>query len=389
MTAMSGPDSLTLRPPPNRRTLRERWRRRPPGIGFWMGAGLLGLYLVAALSALVVFRGSLDRLPETGAWVPPFSPIGPSWAHPFGIIPGFGTDLFRAVWQATPWDLAIVASILAIDVALGLFLGAIAGLNEGGLVDAIVTFVGDSVGSIPAFLLAIVVLIGLAAAAPTEVGLPSFVVVFGVILWPTMARTVRERARLVGHETFVEAARASGAPFRRLLVRHIVPNSVGPVLAQIPLDVAPIFFVLAVIPWFVNCQAPSASGTGPARFPSSSLTFRASGLCLPSPSLNGATCSASGRARDSASRAASTTGGCTCFRSSPSWASGSGSGSFATGSSGGTGSTADRSKRVRWALLDRARLPPGPVPRFRPDRDVPDGPPVLASGSVSVSSSPT
>jgi ABC-type dipeptide/oligopeptide/nickel transport system permease subunit len=228
-----------------------------------VGAGLLGIYVVAALSALVVFRASLGTLPENSAWVPPYVQVGPSWAHPFGVIPGFGTDLFRALWQATPWDLAIVASILAIDVVLGFFLGAIAGLNEGGLVDAVVTFVGDSVGSIPAFLLAIIVLIGLAAAWPTEVGLPSFVVILGVILWPTMARTVRERARLVGHETFVEAARASGASFRRLLVRHILPNSVGPVLAQIPLDVAPIFFVLAVIPWFVNCQAPSASGSSP------------------------------------------------------------------------------------------------------------------------------
>jgi ABC-type dipeptide/oligopeptide/nickel transport system permease subunit len=221
----------------------------------------------AALSALIVFHGSLDRLTENSAWVPPFSPIGPSWAHPFGIMPGFGTDLFRALWQATPWDLAIVTSILAIDICLGLFLGAIAGLNEGGILDAVITFVGDSVGSIPTFFLAVVVLIGIATLAPEDVGLPAFVVVFGIILWPTMARTVRERARLVGHETFVEAARASGASFRRLLVRHVLPNSVGPALAQVPLDVAPIFFVLAIIPWFVNCQAPAVPGAGSAPLP--------------------------------------------------------------------------------------------------------------------------
>jgi ABC-type dipeptide/oligopeptide/nickel transport system permease subunit len=169
-------------------------------------------------------------------------------------MPGFGTDLFRAIWQATPWDLAIVACILAIDVFLGLFLGALAGLYEGGLIDALVTFVGDSVGSIPPYLLLIVVFVGLASGAPGAVGLPAFVVLFGFILWPTMARTVRERARIIAQERYVDAARASGATARHVLVRHILPNSIGPVLAQIPIDVAPVFFVLSVFPWFANCE---------------------------------------------------------------------------------------------------------------------------------------
>jgi ABC-type dipeptide/oligopeptide/nickel transport system permease subunit len=237
-------------------TLRDRWFRRPPSLGLYVGAGLLGVYLAAALSALVVFRGSLGQLSANPAWVPPFNPIGPSWAHPFGILPGFGTDLLQAVWQATPWDLAIVASILAIDALLGLLLGGIAGFYEGGLLDGVVTFVCDSLGSIPSFFLVVVAFAGLATVAPGNVGLPVFVGLFGVILWPTMARTVRERARAVAHEPFVEASRAAGASSPHLLLRHILPNSVGPVLAQLPLDVAPIFFVLSVFPWFYNCAGP-------------------------------------------------------------------------------------------------------------------------------------
>jgi ABC-type dipeptide/oligopeptide/nickel transport system permease subunit len=217
---------------------------------------MLVVYVIAALSALVVFRGSLDHLPENLTWVPLENPVGPSVAHPFGIMAGFGTDLFDAIWKATPWDLGIVASILAIDVFLGFFLGAIAGLDEGGPVDAVVTFTGDSLASIPTFLLAVVVFAGLFIVAPSAVGLPVFVVVFGIILWPTMARTVRERARIIAHQPYVEAARASGASFPRLLVRHVMPNSVGPVLAQVPLDVAPIFFVLSAFPWFWDCQYP-------------------------------------------------------------------------------------------------------------------------------------
>ncbi|MGD1099200.1 MAG: ABC transporter permease subunit [Thermoplasmata archaeon] len=239
-----------------RPSVRERWARRPPGLSFLVGVGMLAVYLVAALSALVVFRSSLDQLPSTVAWVPLENPIGPSAVHPFGVMAGFGTDLFRAVWQATPWDLGIVAGILGIDVFLGFFLGAIAGLDEGGLVDALITFVGDSLGSIPTFVLAVVVFAGLLTVAPQTVGLPVFVAVFGIILWPTMARTVRERARIIAHQPYVEGARASGASSLRILVRHVMPNSLGPVLAQIPLDVAPVFFVLSAFPWYYNCQLP-------------------------------------------------------------------------------------------------------------------------------------
>ncbi len=239
-----------------RPSLRERLARRPPSLGFLVGAAMLAGYLIAALSALAVFRTSLDQLPQNLAWVPLENPVGPSAVHPFGIMAGFGTDLFDAIWRATPWDLGLVASILVIDVFLGFFLGAIAGLDEGGLVDGLVTFVGDSLGSIPAFILAVVVLMGVLTVAPSAVGFPLFVVVFGVILWPTMARTVRERARVIAHLPYIDAVRASGASFSRILVRHVMPNAVGPVLAQVPLDVVPIFFVLSAFPWFWDCQYP-------------------------------------------------------------------------------------------------------------------------------------
>jgi len=243
--------------------LRERWARRPPNLGFLVGAGMLLVYLVAGVSALFVFRGSLDTLPANAAWMNSATVIGPSQAHPFGVMPGFGTDLFDALWRAAPWDLGIVTSILAIDVFLGFFLGAIAGLNEGGLADAFITFVCDSLGTIPTFVLASITFAGLLAVAPGSVGLPVFVAVFGVILWPTMARTVRERARIVAHERYTDSARASGASFSRILLRHIMPNSVGPVLAQLPLDLAPIFFVLAAFPWYYNCQLPGGHPTPP------------------------------------------------------------------------------------------------------------------------------
>jgi len=246
-------------PPPERPTLRERWARRPLGAGLWAGLGILGAYLAVALSALVVFRNSLYQVPIDPSWIPPFNIIGPSPAHPFGVLPGLGTDLSRALWQATPWDLAIVAGILTIDAGLGWTLGALAGMDEGGVLDSVVTFLGDTLGAIPSFFLVVVLFAGLATVAPNSTGLPVFVLLFGFVLWPTIARTTREKARMVAREPYLESARASGAGRPYLYFRHILPNSISPLLAQLPIDVAPIFFVLVIFPWFWDCSGPGGS----------------------------------------------------------------------------------------------------------------------------------
>jgi peptide/nickel transport system permease protein len=238
---------------------RERLARRPLGKALWAGLLLLALYVAVAISAMVEFRTSMGFLSTNLDWVPPppfFAPVrGPSLAHPFGVLPGIGTDLFRAVWQATPWDLAIVAGILGFDAVLGWMLGALAGLNEGGPLDAAITFVGDTFGAIPSFFLVIALYAGLATVNPGQLGLPVFVVLFGLVIWPTTARTTRERARIVARQPYLEASRASGAGTRYLYFRHVLPNSVSPLLAQLPVDFAPIFFVLSVFPWFWNCAS--------------------------------------------------------------------------------------------------------------------------------------
>jgi ABC-type dipeptide/oligopeptide/nickel transport system permease subunit len=255
-------ESFPLRPP----TWRQRLKRRPLGARTWAGIILLGAYAGVAVSALVAFWGSLDQVPYELTWIapPPYfrAAIGPSLAHPYGILPGLGVDLFRAVWQATPWDLAIVGAILVFDVALGWTLGALAGMNEGGLADGLVRFVGDTLGAVPSFFWVVALLAGFAVVSPGSLNLTVFVVVFGLVIWPTTARTTRERARVVAREPFLESARASGASPTYLYFRHVLPNSTAPLLAQIPIDVAPIFFVLTIFPWFWDCAGPGINHAG-------------------------------------------------------------------------------------------------------------------------------
>jgi peptide/nickel transport system permease protein len=252
---------------PKRPSLRQRLARRPLGTETWAGLVVLGFYAAVAVSAVIVFGSSLDSAPTNEFWVPPppffRATLGPSLAHPFGVLPGLGTDLFQAVWKATPYDLAIVAGILLFDVALGWTLGALAGMTEGSVLDAVIRFVGDTFGAVPSFFWVIAVLAGLASLAPGALNLTVFVFVFGFVIWPTTARTTRERARSVAREPFLESARASGASSTYLYFRHILPNSTAPLLAQIPIDIAPIFFVLTAFPWFWDC-ALSTNHSGAA-----------------------------------------------------------------------------------------------------------------------------
>jgi ABC-type dipeptide/oligopeptide/nickel transport system permease subunit len=256
--AVGAPTGGPSRPPaPKQLSFRQRLKRRPLGAETWAGLILLGVYAGVAVSAIFVFGSSLDQLPINDSWVgpPPFfrATLGPSQAHPFGVLPGLGTDLFQAVWKATPYDLAIVAAILLFDVALGWTLGSLAGMTEGSLLDSVIRFVGDSFAAVPSFFWVVAILAGLATVAPGALNLTVFVIVFGFVIWPTTARTTRERARVVAREPFLESARASGASRRYIYFRHVLPNSTGPLLAQLPIDIAPIFFVLTVLPWFWDC----------------------------------------------------------------------------------------------------------------------------------------
>lgn len=253
-----GAPASSGRPP----TWRERYARRPFGVELWTGIGLLTVYVAVALSALVVFWGHLDTLSENPAWVPGWIVIGPSWTYPFGVLSGFGVNLFDALWQATPWDVALVLSILAIDATLGVVLGGIAGYFEGGWPDTVLTFLCDSLGSIPGVFLVIIVYLGITTFDPAAMGLVLFVLIFGLLLWPTTARTVRERVRTMAKLPFVESARASGVSRPRILFRHLLPNSLGPVFAQLPVDVAAIFFVLTFFPWFFTCGGPFPPSNG-------------------------------------------------------------------------------------------------------------------------------
>ena len=216
-----------------------------------VGSTILLFYVVVALVALQQDFGHLGSLTLDPVLATNPFPPGPSAAHPFGEMSGIGVDEFRALLQATPWDLAMFGGILCIGPVVGAVLGAYAGLRAG-LVRETVSSVSDLVVAVPPFFLVWVVVLNLDLVVPPSDFVLIFIVIFaGTLTWGH-ARAVLSAARIISGQPFVEAARANGASDTRVLLRHVLPNSFSAVLAQVPVDVFSIVFLLTAFP-FVGC----------------------------------------------------------------------------------------------------------------------------------------
>jgi peptide/nickel transport system permease protein len=235
---------------------------------------LAGLALLSAFAGIAVFETltvpSLATIPSNPRWfLAVVNPPGPSPAHPFGVLTGpVAADLLAALLQATPWDLLFLGTILGGAFAIGTAIGVWAGY-AGGFADAALTALTDLMLAVPPFFLVIIFYLGVLGLVPATQDLDWFVGFFVLVLVPYYARPVRARAERVSREPYVEAARAAGARDAHILRRHILPNSLFPVFAQVPVDLYNVFFVLTVFP-FLACQ-PSRNFQDisplPANFP--------------------------------------------------------------------------------------------------------------------------
>ncbi|MCI4320093.1 MAG: ABC transporter permease subunit [Thermoplasmata archaeon] len=235
-----------------------RWSRIARQPSLLAGAGILLVFGGIAVYALLRYGSSIAIVPSSIALAQSLNPPGPSPRHPLGVINGIGIDLASSLVRATPFDLALIGGIILLALSAGVLLGAYGGFHGGG-VDWLITSAGDVVVGVPPFFLVLVLWIGLHLLVNISQYLLLFGLCFAAVLWPYYARPVRARAQQVAREAYVEASRASGAPDRRLVLHHIIPNSFYPVLAQVPIDVYNVFFVLTVFE-FIGCFGNGQAG---------------------------------------------------------------------------------------------------------------------------------
>jgi len=166
---------------------------------------------------------------------------GPSAGHPFGTD-DLGQDLFARMLYGGRISLAVGLAAMAMAILVGVTIGAVAGISRGP-VDAALMWLTDLFLSLPQLPLLLVMIYlfrdSLKGMFGVEVG--TFILIVAVIggfRWMPVARLVRAQFFSLREKEFVEAARALGASVPRQVVRHILPNSLGPVIVAGTIDVA-------------------------------------------------------------------------------------------------------------------------------------------------------
>ncbi len=221
----------------------RRFRRFKPAVA--------GLVMIAFIALLAIFA----------PLVSPYDPYdintatrgdAPSLAHPFGIDE-VGRDMLSRTIYGSRIAMLVGLSATGISLVIGVLVGASAGYF-GGFVDAILSRIVDALIAFPL----LVLLIAMAAALGPS--LRNVIIIIGVTVWGQYARVVRAEVLSLREREFVTAARTVGATDGRIIIRHIIPNVLGPIIVLASLSVAGIILLEAALSFLgLGVQPPTPS----------------------------------------------------------------------------------------------------------------------------------
>jgi oligopeptide transport system permease protein len=178
--------------------------------------------------------------------------VGPNATHWFGTDM-LGRDLFtRTLWGARiSLSVGIVSAI--INFVIGVIYGGISGYY-GGFIDMIMMRIVDILWSVPVVLYVILLMVVLGS------GLINVYIALGISYWVVMARIVRGQVLSLKQQEFVLAARALGAKDFRIIIRHLVPNCMGPIIVMLTMSIPTAIFTEAFLSFIgLGVSAPMAS----------------------------------------------------------------------------------------------------------------------------------
>jgi peptide/nickel transport system permease protein len=239
--------TVAVEPPPDGavRAVLRVLARRP--------AAMFGAVVLLAIATLAIFA----------PWLAPYDPLATSWAavrKAPSAAHWFGTDevgrdvLARVIWGARA-SLAAGVIAVAIAVGVGVPIGMVAGY-VGGWIDSVIGRLTDAMLAVPFLILAI------ALAAFLGPSLGNAMIAIGVTATPIFVRLARGQVLAARAEDWVEAARAVGNPPARILLRHILPNILPPVMVQATLAIASAIIAEASLSFLGLGQQPPAPSWG-------------------------------------------------------------------------------------------------------------------------------
>jgi len=214
LDALAGDRTMADRPA-SRRSLRHVLRHNRTLVA---GSVLILMVVLIAVIVPLLDAGGATQIDAQSSLQPP------SGQHFLGADQ-LGRDLLTRVAQGYRISLVVSVGSVALALAIGIPIGLVAAMGPP-LLGGFIMRVMDVLMAFPALLLAIVV-VALAGA-----GTGVLLLAIAIIYIPIIARVMRAAALETSRESFVDAARARGASFGRLIFRHVTPNSLGPVVVQ-------------------------------------------------------------------------------------------------------------------------------------------------------------
>ena len=220
VTTEAGPLAAPVRQPLVQRLLPHSFRRSPLAI---IAVGIVIAWILLALGASVIA---------------PYGPVnqdfvhrlaGPSASHLFGTDP-LGRDILSRILFGARLSVPVGIAAVVLALVIGMVIGSVAGFF-GGYVDEVIMRFTDLMLAFPTIILAMVITAALGA------GIKNALIAIMIAWWPAYARLVRGLVLSTREREFVLVARAVGVSDARVLVRHVIPNIISPIVIMGTLDV--------------------------------------------------------------------------------------------------------------------------------------------------------
>lgn len=154
----------------------------------------------------------------------------PTWEHPFGCD-HLGRDIMSRIFFGARYTLSIGIGAVAFSAVLGIIIGAIAGYF-GGKVESIIMYIMDILQSFPGLVSAI------AVATVLGTGLVNSILAIGIAFTPAFVRLMRANILTIRGSEFIEAATTIKCSTPRIIMKHLVPNAISPIIVQISMSIA-------------------------------------------------------------------------------------------------------------------------------------------------------